>query len=462
MKATVNRAELLLYLSETDKDTLASIVDCFGYQKPKSKPEKKQPPVSEPPPQPEKDKEKKPQPKPESSDPRPAELFCRLKEITPSDLVPAVEDDEKIPLPDFMDEVEALDLTAKTRNDIKAPKQQPLVAWSRLWPVIRAILSENQQKKRPDLKKLVKILAQGHNPRRIPQLQKQGWTANLRILIDRPQRLRLFTDDYLELLENLKKMRGETGLEVELLDNIPGGQVFLQTKAPSRQRSWQMPEPATPLLILSDLGVYESSGNLQRQWLDFGRCLRAAGCTVYVLAPLPAHYLCAEQLAFFRCISWDRGSALRLVNSAASLDAVKQRRDEDALLLKRFLQWLSALVEIEPEMLRTVRHHFTERSLLLDESAGNRPLSVALEALAWNHEDMVSNSCYASFASGKAGVYRGELQQLALDSKMPFQGFYALLKRAHAHKFLPVFYEELNFLAQLAGCKDDLSKEAER
>ncbi|MBL6988116.1 MAG: hypothetical protein ISR72_14000, partial [Methylobacter sp.] len=281
MKSDVSRADLLQYLSLVEDDKLGLIADCFGYRHTPPRFARSYTHYVE-------------------VDPsavsasithdfetpihRPPEHFCRLAAITPSDLVPAIAEHEDVPLPKWMDDITALDLTAPIRNKEATPTaQQPLVSWSRLWPVLRAILSEQQQKKRPDLPKLVKTIANGNLPTRIPQQQRQNWTAGLRILMDRPQRLRLFNHDYVQLLSQLEKLRGKTGLTQELLEDRPGGPVLTGFGLQARSQAWRIPEPDTTLLILSDLGLYEPSGQAEKQWLAFGRKLQAAGCKAYVL-----------------------------------------------------------------------------------------------------------------------------------------------------------------------------------
>ena len=384
---------------------------------------------------------------------RPPERFCRLTHISPSELVPALDEDEVSHLPDWMNGTTALDLEAPTRNKNAPPppKQEPLVAWSRLWPVLRAILSEQQTKKRPDLPKLVKTIAKGYLPTRIPQQQRQNWTAGLRILIDRPQRLRLFNHDYLQVLSQLKKLRGEVGLVQEMLEDYPGGPVLTGFGMQTR-KTWQMPEPGTPLLILSDLGIYETSGQAEKQWLAFGRKLQAAGCKAYVLMPVPARYLSQELANYYQCISWDRFSALAVLKvTGATAHALEQRKRQDKKRVDELLAWLSPLVELEPALLRAIRHRLPDK-----------PLDVSFEAQVWNHEDAVSNTTYLSFSAEKLPAYRDAFMQQAQQNRAKAARLYALVKRYHAHTFFLDYYEEIIALAKAANCVDDVLLEAER
>jgi hypothetical protein len=228
VKTDVSRADLLHYLLAADEDDLALIADCFGYRyAPRFEPESenvinitlqgfdsivKGVMTTQP-------------------ETMPPERFCRLTHISPSELVPALDEGEDSPLPDWMNDTAALDLHAPTRNPNAPcpPVQEPLVAWSRLWPVLHAILSEQQTKKRPDLPKLVKTIAKGYLPIRIPQQQRQNWTAGLRILVDRPQRLQLFNHDYLHVLSQLKNCEGKWGSSRKCWKSIPAaryGQVL--------------------------------------------------------------------------------------------------------------------------------------------------------------------------------------------------------------------------------------------
>lgn len=445
MNSDVSRADLLQYLAVADRDNLGLVADCFGYR---------QTSCIEPIYETinfvldDATVEVSAQAYKPTTQHRPPEYLCRLTTITPSDLVPAIAEHEEIRLPDWITDPEltALDLNAPIRKAGIPPAQEPLVAWSRLWPVLRAILSEQQQKKRPDLVKLVKTIADGKLPTRIPQQQRQNWTAGLRILIDRPQRLRLFNHDYAQLVGQLQKLRGEVGLVQELLDDYPGGPVL----AGNRKQAWRMPEPEIPLLILSDLGIYDESGQAEQQWLAFGRKLQAAGCKAYVLMPTPARYLSQELANHYRCISWDRFSALDVLKATgATAHNVAQRKRQDKQRLDEQLFWLSPLVELEPALLRAIRHRLFDK-----------PLDVGFEALVWNHQDTDDTTSYLSVSAEKLSDYRDKFIEQARDNPAKAALLYALVKRYHAHKLLVDYYEEINMLAHAAGCADEVLGEA--
>lgn len=448
MKTDVSRADLLQYLSVADEDDLALIADCFGYQSPL--PRHIEYPhddvikcditsgiefggsIT-------------------STFGRPPELFCRLTKITPSELVPFVAEGEKIPLPAFITETSQQDfLQADTcnKNAPPPPAPEPLVAWSRLWTVLRTLLSEQQTKKRPDLAKLVKTIANGHFPAKIPQQQRQNWTAECRILIDRPQRLRLFNHDYLQLINQLKKLRGEVGLVQEMLEDAPGGNVLTGFGLQAQKQAWHKPEPETSLLILSDLGIYDASGQTEKQWLAFGRKLEAAGCKAYVLMPVPARLLSQELANLYQCISWDRFSTLTIVKGLTA-HAVEKNKQHDKDKIKDLLPWLSPLVELEPNLLRAIRHHLFDK-----------PLAVSFEAQLWNHEDTVSNTTYLTVSAEKALAHRDTFMQQAAQNKDQAVRLYNLVKRYHAHKFLIDYYEEVNLIANAADCMDEVLHEA--
>jgi formylglycine-generating enzyme required for sulfatase activity len=448
VKTDVSRADLLQYLSMADENNLALIADCFGYQSPLTRHIE--------------------YPHDDiikcditsgiefgssitSTFGRPPEHFCRLTKITPSELVPAVAEGEEIPLSAFITETSKQDfLKADTRNKNAPPPptQEPLVAWSRLWTVLRTLLSEQQTKKRPDLAKLVKTIANGHFPAKIPQQQRQNWTAECRILIDRPQRLRLFNHDYLQLIKQLKKLRGEVGLVQEMLEDAPSGNVLIGFGRQAQKQAWHKPEPDTPLLILSDLGIYDASGQAEKQWLAFGRKLQAAGCKAYVLMPVPARLLSQELANLYHCISWDRFSTLTIVKGVTA-HAVKNNKQHDKARLNALLPWLSPLVELEPNLLRAIRHHLFDK-----------PLAVSFEALLWNHEDTISNTTYLTVSTEKTLAHRDTFMQQAEQNKDQAVRLYNLVKRYHAHKFLIDYYEEVNLIANAADCMDEVLHEA--
>lgn len=441
MKADVSRADLLKYLFKSEQNNLELIADCFHYQhKPVLKQDDKlrviNIAITEPVPfvsttltTP-------------ATTARPPERFCHLSHISTSDLVSAIAEEDEIPLPEWMQGITPLNLDEPFYNmDCSPPPLQPLVSWSRLWPVLRILLSAQQRKNRPDLNRLVKILANARQPTKIPWQQQKNWTAGLRILMDYPNRMRLFDRDYLQLVMQLKKLRGDNGFISEILEDYPGGRVISLLGRQNHWQAWKMPEPGTPLLILSDLGLYDSGGQAEKHWLAFGRKLLAAGCTAYVLMPVPARYLSREMASYYQCISWDRLSDLKLIKMTASDEAISQKKQQDKNEIDNLLPWLSPMLEIEPALLRAIRHNVYNKD-------------VSFEGLVWNHEDITRTTTYIRFTAEKLQTNREKFMGLSKQDPFKAQQLYDLVKCYHVQHYLPEFYEEINILAHAGNLHD--------
>ncbi len=325
---------------------------------------------------------------------------------------------------------------------VQPPAKEPLVAWAKIWPVLRSQLSEVRRARQPDIPKIVKILAEGNLLHSIPRKPRQRWVATVQLLVDRPERTALFNLDFNRLLEQLKQLRGETGLEIQTIAHHPGGRVRVMVNGKPQMRDWHVPEAGTTVFILSDLGVLDESGLALRAWLHVGRQLRLAGCRPVAFAPLPTRYLTAALITLFECISWDRGSSLRPVTYVPPRDEAESTpMQQDAVAgAKHLLAWLSPAVRVEPALLRAVRHHLSVQAA----DAGT-------EAAAWHHDDVARSPIGFHFQPMALEAYRRRFSRLAQEHPQLAQTIAATILAYHRHLFPTQRYEELLILAQLLG-----------
>jgi formylglycine-generating enzyme required for sulfatase activity len=325
---------------------------------------------------------------------------------------------------------------------VQPPEKEPLVAWAKLWPLLRTQLSEVRYARQPDIPRIVKVLAKGELLHSIPRQYRQQWTATVQILVDRPERTCLFNQDYNQLLEQLKHLRGVIGLEIETLVRQPGGPVRVKKGDKMQVRDWHPPLAGTTVFILSDLGRLDESGLAWRAWLHVGRQLRLAGCRPVAFVPLPARYLTAELIGLFGCISWDRGSSLQpvaYVPPRGETDTPPMQQDAEAGA-KRLLAWLSPVVRVEPALLRAVRHHLPVHTA-----------DVGTEAAAWHHEDVVRSPIGFHFQPKTLEDYRQRFAAQAKADPLLAQSIAATIRAYHQHVFPTQRYEELLILAHLLG-----------
>ncbi|MEA1934267.1 MAG: formylglycine-generating enzyme family protein [Thermodesulfobacteriota bacterium] len=445
MKALVSRADLLAYLVDHKDVDLRSIADCFGF-------DRTMPPSRRTPDIPQKTVQAKPAKaeEPRRRESRPRERFYYLSSIQPSELVPEVRQGRTLELPDWFQDksLPPLDVPALKQSDAEPPDQQPLTAWEKIWPVLSRILGENTRSKQPDISRLVKLVANGHFSARIPYQQHTGWTATAWVLLDFPERLKLFGHDYQALIKSLKKMRGETGLHVRQIKDYPGGKVMMGTGKNRKIMPWKMPAPGEPVLILGDAGLLDVSPATHEQWLKFGERLKAAGCVVYLLTPLPARYLSAKLVSLFRCICWYRDSNLRVITGANDeKNAEKAMRSDRDKVAGTLLPWLSAGLLIEPELLRSVC-----RLLSLHKEEA---YDAGVEALCWTGADVERSSLGFRFHHDKIVQYREQLARLARDNPKLACRVYTLFKRHHSHREPFEFAQEVDVLVNTGAIEKD-------
>ena len=455
MTARVSRADLLQCLERQGGDELDSILDCFGYKRPLSVRNKRDTvsleiPISELLGSP----EPTPQPEPSPGSERPAEVFYRVKDSEPSTLLPPPQQAGQPDVPDWVRSIDhqALDLQKAGWEQPETPlPHQPLVVWSKLWPLMRSLLSQTQTRKCPDVSKLVKLTAKAEQLRRIPYQQREHWAAKVILLMDRPKRLNGLNQDYVSLEQQLVKQRGEAGFESWFVLDLASRKMLCGDD----EKSWHNPDPETPLLILSDLGIYDKSGEATRQWLQFGQSLRQSGCQAFVLVPAPERYLSDELVYCFHCISWDRYSVLSFASpTGLTQGAVRQRIERDREKADDLLAMCSMATDIEPGLLRSIRYQFT---------VGQR-WDIGHELLVWNHDQLTRASNAVVADAGVQELYRTRLEHLFfLHAPELAEPLYWHIRRQMAQAFTLDYVDALCFTGLLAGIKDDdLLAEAER
>ena len=449
MNSRVSRADLLAFLNQQESVELDTVLDCFGYKHPlrktangSEKPEDDSPKPPKPP--------KPPEPPKLLPSERPPEMFYVVQGQEASKVLPAPTQSGQPDIPDWVDSVgnEALTFeSARKRFATKPPAHQSLVNWSQLWPLLRNIMSQEHTRKRPDIAKLVKLVANAEQPRRIPQQQREYWSSKVIVLMDRPARLDGLNQDYVSLQKQLEKQRGDTGLECWFVRDLATSSMLVG----SERKTWYPPAPETPILILSDLGIYDLSGQATGQWLLFGKKLRQAGCQAFALVPAPASYLSNELSHCFQCVSWDRHSGLKPIKPTAThAETVQQRMLKDQQKADELLVLASMAIDIEPDFLRSLRHQFT-----LD-----KPWHIGHELLVWNHEAASQGSNAIILGTKAQGEYRDRLVGLLSREPKLAKTLYQHIRQQLAHTFTLDYIDALCFLGRLAGIEGDERLEA--
>jgi hypothetical protein len=259
----------------------------------------------------------------------------------------------------------------------RPPRKAPLAPWSRLWPMLRAILGEVSDTREPDVPELVDRLGAGRAVRRVPMLPRRRWHGEVRILVDFAKRTAPFHRDYAWLRGALAQLRGEEGLAVEALESDPGATLKVRrTDVDRAPYEWRPPTATVPLLVLTDLGLYDPTGPAYDGWVAFGRRLRALGRRAAVLCPVPADKIPAQMRGLFRVYSWDRNSPLKVLGGGGAESRRPPVFDESARSAALdVLTLLAPVLVAEPADVRAVRQS-------LPPGRG----TVAIEALLWRNE----------------------------------------------------------------------------
>ncbi|MEN8259210.1 MAG: formylglycine-generating enzyme family protein [Pseudomonadota bacterium] len=429
-KSAVSRADLLRALAVHGEQALCEMAFAFGYEA-KPQPENKVVAVdailikSGPP----------PAAKLEVPTTTPAARFFY---VTSRERRDTVEEISSLEAPKWLKKARVL--TRDERPDprtVRIPPRLPLTRWTRLWPFLHLTLGRSGLSRRPDIPRIIRRLTQGEVLRRLPFHSQHQWSPRICILLDYNRRTLPFREDFNAFCESLESLHGAVGLDVRILHGEPGRRLHFRQASADRVRRWHMPDVRTPLLILSDLGMLETSPETIHGWRQFGYRLRAAGCKPVVLCPVSERRFDAVLKGLFSIYEWDRQSPL--LRSSTLRQGREETAAESAELL---LTLLAPAIVIESALLRAVRY------LLPGKRA-----DVAAEALAWSHPDVSATTqgfCFGSLAAienyqRKFTALAPELQSRAI----------ALIRSHHVQLPVSIRLAELDDCERLApGCLD--------
>ncbi|WP_287639084.1 formylglycine-generating enzyme family protein [Accumulibacter sp.] len=338
------------------------------------------------------------------------------------------------------------------------PPRQPLTRWSRLWPFLRSVLGRRLATRQPDLPRLLERLTRGDVLRAIPLLPGHGWSPRIALLGDYSRRTRPFHEDFNALCQALEKRHGKAGIDRWILAGDPGRQPRVRQPGGSTTARWPLPAPNTPLLILGDAGLLDDAPEAANGWQQFGHRLRGAGVPALVLCPLPTRPPGAGPPGSLALVEWDRHSRLRPSSTSSTgsrppatlaSDLAGDERRQNAL--DTLLTLLAPAVVIEPSLLRALRY-------LLPTSDADG----LVEALVWQHPDLVTSAHAGQFASPAAiAAYQRKFRALA-----PWLRQAAVAKLLAQHAGLPasVRYAEVLACRHLApeAVPPALAADAER
>ncbi|MCC6922346.1 MAG: formylglycine-generating enzyme family protein [Nitrosomonas sp.] len=264
---------------------------------------------------------------------------------------------DELSLPDWLTQASPTLLTeTATRiplcHQVK-PLYTELADWPRVLPFLQKVLGDHVDGRGPDTARLVKQVAKGEMIRRIPRKQRHGWSPKARILIDINDDNFPYRRDFMHLRDRLLQLRGNEGLDVQYIYDEPGGAIARYDQQREIIEPWRLPEPGTPILILSDLAMQSQSRQSLYAWLAFGQMLKAQGWRATVLMPVAERNIDYRLLRYFDCVVWDRASRFKLVKGDYRPE--KDRRNH-AESIDQLLSYCFAGVRVDSGLLRAIRY----------------------------------------------------------------------------------------------------------
>ena len=355
-------------------------------------------------------------------------------------------DDEVITeQPDWFEKAEPYqdnDAALKAPVNKTPPPQQPLMAWRRLWPLLKLALGAYNPSHQPDLPRIVDQLAKGVALRRLPKARRKGWAGQAQLIVDFDPSLLPFWADFNGLHQHLADVRGQTGLTVLAFpQGDPTGGCSLSSAAGWRPLAhYPLPQAGTTILVLSDLGCNDCNDQRRWRWRRFGAQLARTGCRPVALMPSPPRWWDAELTQLFTAVYWDRAvrPPQRLSTKPRYANAANAGRD--SLAAETLLTVLATAVRIEPALLRASRYEFPATTM-----------DVGDEFAAWNHPALHTTLLAAYFQPAPAVQYRQRLREDQTISPAQKHRIAALQSVHHAHLSPVICYEEQLAWAELFG-----------
>ncbi|MGD9210636.1 MAG: formylglycine-generating enzyme family protein, partial [Desulfobacteraceae bacterium] len=418
----VSRADLIRLHGELGQTVLPHIVSFSGYQKkipPKpSLPEKKTKTVSP--------KEFSSDPSKETVESGPTPPVAFWRPVSCKNLSNKEEDEER--LSQYYIENPFKEKEIRSNRALRLPQLQPLCPWPRLWPFLRSALGDRRDGSAIDLHKVVRKIARMRPMRRLPRLTRRSWARRCLLLVDYDVRLLPFWLDMRQLCLQLVRIRGRNGLDLIYLEQGPCGPMY-RDGDDGALPAFRPPEPGTPVLILSDLGLLGDTEQVKTDWLRFGRKLRQHGVAPVVLTPAPRRKWTIAAANVFRMACWDRGQRLPKIVGPFSCGSKPLMSPKSRNGTELLLSLLSPAVRVEPELLRAAR-------LLLDADQ----VDAGDEAAVWHHDHVRRSYTGFSFDPQHIAIWRRAF--FSNHSAEQQQQLLELLRSHHRHLSPAIDFEE--------------------
>lgn len=288
------------------------------------------------------------------------------------------------------------DLKSPEHSLFATPSPLPLTPWSRLWPLLHTALRTSSPGREPDVPAIVRSLSRGEIVPRIPRIPRRAWSGRASVWIDRSARLIPFWSDQSDVCRRLRRICGRSGFDVRVLDGLELAR--LTSRQPDLLADFR-PDPATPVLVLGDLGGFGSPAD-RSLWCRTARRLLRADVRITALVPSPPSRWDALVSRLWSAIPWERGR-LRCGSFGARSSEHWQERASHLLTLA------SPAAFVQPGLLRALRR-------LLPASQAD----ASTEVDAWLHRDVRASSGTGMVLHAEASMRRRERFAVLADASL--------------------------------------------
>ena len=322
-----------------------------------------------------------------------------------------------------------------------SPKAPELIPWSRLWPFLYRIMGASKDSRRPDMRKIIRWMAQNKVFRRIPFRKRRMWASRAAVLIDLNIRLMPFRYDAWIMVKKIEKFRGRSGLKILTSNDGPWGKAISWSPVWHPVHILNELSEINTMLVISDLGIYGDQ-ILENAWNEFAGKLNRRGCKLTALAPCPSRVLQAGGLDNWKLSEWDRGvkPSLKCMRSQPQCDMdIKKQDPGDAELL---LTMLAPAIRVEPALLRKIRYLKPE-------------LDISAEAAVWNHDHVNQTLLGFSFKRDFVKEYRDRFKLLDAEFQSKIM---EEIQAHHQHLSPSITAEELFNFSLIIGELNDSSE----
>ena len=172
-----------------------------------------------------------------------------------------------------------------------------------------------------DIERLALQTARGVLLLRLPRRPWPTLARGVQVLVDKSDRMLLFSTDQTRLVEQIRAVAGRENTEVLFFDGLPAW----GAGAGSR-RLWNgyyehhVPKRGTTVVLLSDLGLgpFSTGSRLAgtADWRRFAERMGRSGCPVLAFVPCGAARWPAELRTALHLLHWDRSTSPRTVRSS--------------------------------------------------------------------------------------------------------------------------------------------------